>query len=187
MLETAFSWAGLPLIAGGALLGATIVMLALGPAMDGALRPRVAVLMLLASILLLISLPGMYAAQAAAAGWVGAVGYVLLQAGVVFLVALAVTPLLYPALRQAPGESVVAFLLGIVLVLGLLLTGIATMSAGVFPRATGILLLAATAGFFFTFFVAEFLPRIAMQLGSAFFGIVLGTTLAWIGFFLVIS
>jgi hypothetical protein len=65
--------------------------------------------------------------------------------------------------------------------LGLLLTGIAIIRAGVFPRGAGILLLAATAGFFFDFFVAEFLPPLAGQIGSAVFGILLALALSWIG------
>jgi hypothetical protein len=75
----------------------------------------------------------------------------------------------------------VVFVLGIALTLGLLLTGIATVLAGVYPRGAGILLLVATAGFFFDFFVAEFLTPIAGQLGAAFFGALLGLALAWIG------
>jgi hypothetical protein len=75
----------------------------------------------------------------------------------------------------------VVFLLGIALTLGLLLTGIATIRAGIFPRGAGILLLAAMAGFFFVFFVAEFLPPMAGQLGSAIFGALLAFSLIWIG------
>jgi hypothetical protein len=123
----------------------------------------------------------MYATQAQAAGWLGLAGHALLQAGVLLLVVLAATPLLYPALSPATGENVVVFLLGIALTLGLLLTGIATIRAGVFPRWAGIVLLAATAGFFFVFFVAEFLPPAAGQVGSAFFGILLALGLVWIG------
>ena len=94
---------------------------------------------------------------------------------------LAATPIFYPALQTPSGENLVAFLLGIALTLGLLLTGIATIQAEVFPRWTGILLLAATAGFFFDFFVAEFLPPLAGQLGSTFFGALLAIALAGIG------
>src|SRR4029079_18976589 len=97
------------------------------------------------------------------------------------LVVLAATPLLYPSLKPVPGESAVAFVLGIALTLGLLLTGIATIRADVFPRWAGILLLAATAGFFFDFFVAEFLPPITGQIGSAIFGILLALAFAWMG------
>jgi hypothetical protein len=78
-------------------------------------------------------------------------------------------------------ENLVLFLLGIALVLGLLLTGIATVRAKVYPRGAGIVWLAATAGFFFDFFVAEYLPRVTGQIGSAFFGVLLGLALVWIG------
>ena len=116
-----------------------------------------------------------------AAGWLGLVGHALLQTGILLLVLLAATPILYPALKTPSGENVVVFLLGIALTLGLLLTGIATLRADVFPRWAGILLLAAMAGFFFDFFVAEFLPPLAGQLGSAIFGALLALALAWIG------
>jgi hypothetical protein len=94
---------------------------------------------------------------------------------------VAAPPLLYPALKLSSGENIVVFLLGIALTLGLLLTGIATIRAGIFPRWAGILLLAAMAGFTFDFFVAEFLPPAAGQLGSAIFGILLALSFAWIG------
>jgi hypothetical protein len=123
----------------------------------------------------------MYIRQATAAGWLGLAGYALLQTGVLLLVLIAATPILYPELNTTPREHIVVFLLGISLVLGLLLTGIATVRADVFPRWAGILLLAATAGFFFDFFVAEFLPPVAGQVGSALFGILLALAFIWIG------
>jgi hypothetical protein len=123
----------------------------------------------------------MYARQAAAAGWLGLTGYALLQTGILVLVLAAAPALLYPALQPAPGENLSFFMLAIALTLGLLLTGIATIRADVFPRGAGILLLAAMAGFFFVFFIAEFLPPAAGQLGSAIFGILLALALAWIG------
>ena len=123
----------------------------------------------------------MYARQADAAGWLGLAGHALLQTGILLLVVLASTPLLFPSFKSASGENPVIFLLGIALTLGLLLTGIATLRAGVFPRWPGILLLVAMAGFFFDFFVAEFLPSLAGQVGSAFFGVMLALALAGIG------
>jgi len=75
----------------------------------------------------------------------------------------------------------VVFFLGIAFTLGLLLTGIATIQANIFPRGAGILLLVAMAGFFFNFFVAEFLPPAAGQIGSAIFGVLLAVSLVWIG------
>jgi hypothetical protein len=123
----------------------------------------------------------MYFRQANASGWLGLTGYVLFQSGVLLLVVIAATPILYPSIKTASGENSALFFLGIALTLGLLLTGIATIRAGIFPRGAGILLLAAMAGFFFDFFVAEFLPPAAGQIGSAIFGILLACSLAWIG------
>jgi hypothetical protein len=181
MAEIAFRWSGILLVVGAALLGLGIVTVALRPVINQPLSPGASRLLLLAAIFLLLALPAMYARQAGAAGWLGLVGHGLLQTGVLLLVVVAAVPLLYPSLKLAAGENLVFFLLGIALTLGLLLTGIATMRAHVFPRWAGILLLAATAGFFFVFFVAEFLPPLAGQMGSAFFGILLALALAWIG------
>jgi hypothetical protein len=181
MSEIASHWSGILLILGAALLGIAIVIISLRPVMGVTLSPGAGILMLLSAILLLLSLPVMYARQANAAGWLGLTGYGLLQTGILVLVLAASTPLLYPAPQTPPGESWTFFLLGIALTLGLLLTGIATIRADVYPRGAGILLLAAMAGFFFVFFVAEFLPPITGQVGSAIFGILLALALAWIG------
>ncbi len=187
MAEIAFRWSGILLVLGAALLGVAIVIISLKPVMEQVFSPGVSLLMLVSSILLLLSLPAMYARQANAAGWLGLSGHVLLQTGILILVMLAATPLLYPSLKPIPGENLVVFLLGIALTIGLLLTGIATIRAGVFPRGAGILILAAMAGFFFVFFVAEFLPPITGQVGSAIFGILLALSLAWIGIALLIG
>jgi len=187
MSEIAFRWSGILLVAGAALLGVAIVTIALKPVMNTVFSPGISRLMLIASIFLLLSLPAMYTRQADAAGWLGLVGHALLQTGILLLVLLAATPILYPAIQTPSGENVVSFMLGIALTLGLLLTGFATLRAGVFPRWAGIMLLAATAGFFFDFFVAEFLPSLAGQLGSAIFGALLAFSLAGIGISLWIS
>ena len=181
MSGIAFRWSGLLLILGAVLLGTGIVIISLKPVINQLFSPGVSLLLLLSSILLLLALPAMYARQANAAGWLGLAGYALLQTGVLLLVVIAATPILYPSIKTATGENLVVFLLGIALTLGLLLTGIATLRAGIFPRGAGILLLAAMAGFFFNFFVAEFLPPIAGQVGSAIFGILLALSFAWIG------
>jgi hypothetical protein len=52
------------------------------------------------------------------------------------------------------------------------------LRAGVFPLWSGILLMAATVGWFF---VAEYLRPVAGQLGSAGLGIRLAVALMWIG------
>lgn len=181
MTYTALRSSGLLLMGGSALLGVAIVWLSFNPGVNQVFSPRISRLLLLSSILLLLSLPGMYAKQAGSAGWLGLAGYALLQAGILLLVVIASPPILYPSLDTASGENIVVFLLGIALTLGLLLTGIATIQAGIFPRWAGILLLAATAGFFFVFLVAEFLPPQAGQVGSAIFGVLLAVALAWVG------
>jgi hypothetical protein len=181
MTGTAIRWSGLPLIAGAVLLGAAIVEVSLNLVANQAFSPFISYLFLLSAVLLLLSLPGMYARQANAAGWLGLAGYGLLQVGIVLFVMVSTTPLVYPSVKGPIPENPPMFLLGIALTLGLLLTGIATVRARVFPRWAGILLLAAMAGFFFDFFVAEFLPRQAMQLGTSFFGIILVLPLAWVG------
>jgi hypothetical protein len=182
MTQTALRLSGLLQIGGVALLGAAIVMLSLRPVINQVFSPRINLLLLLSSIFLLLSLPGMYVRQAGSAGWLGLAGYALLQAGIVMIVIIAATPLLYPSISEPIGENLILFVLGIALTLGLLLTGIATLRAGVYPRWSGMLLLAATAGFFFVFFIAEFLPPIAGQVGSATFGLLLALALAWIGY-----
>lgn len=185
MGEIAYRLSGIALIGGAALLGIATVIVSLRPVVNQPLSPGVSALMLLAAILLLVSLPAAYARQADAAGWLGLAGQGLLQTGILLLVVLAATPLLYPSIKLAPGENVVSFVLGIALTLGLLLTGIATIRAEVFPRWAGILLLAAVAGFFFVFFVAEFLPPVTGQVGSAIFGVLIAVALAWMGVALV--
>jgi hypothetical protein len=181
MSEIAFRGSGILLILGAALLGIVIVVISLKPVINQPFTPGVSLLLLLSALLLLLSLPAVYARQAAAAGWLGLTGHALLQTGVLLLVVLAAPSLLHPSLKLAPGENPLVFLLGIALTLGLLLTGIATIRAGIFPRGAGILLLAAMVGFLFDFFVAEFLPPAAGQLGSAIFGILLALSFAWIG------
>ena len=111
-------------------------------------------------------------------------GHALLQSGVLLLVLVAAPSLLYPSCNVALSEYLVGFVSGIALTLGLLLTGVATIRAGAYPRRIGILLLAATIGFFFDFFVAEYLPRVTGQIGSAFFGVLLALAQAWIGLLL---
>jgi hypothetical protein len=181
MSDIASRTCGILLIGGAILLAISISIISSRPVMNRSFAATESLLAFLAGLLLIISLPAMYSLQSAASGLPGLIGYVSLQAGMLFLVAIAAPRLLFPSFNEPLGESVAAFLLGIALVLGLFATGIAVLQAGVFPRATGFLILAATAGFFFTFFIAEFLPPIAGQVGSAIFAVLLGAAFAWIG------
>lgn len=181
MSETAVRLGGWLLVGGSSLLGFAIVKLSLRPVVNQQFSRGISVLMLISAVLLLLSLPAMYAAQSDSAGWLGLTGFALLQAGVVLFVLLASTPLLYPSITIPAGENAAVFLLGIALTVGLVLTGIATVRAGVFPRWSGITVLAAAAGFFFLFFIAEFLDPRVTQVGSACFGVLLAVALASIG------
>jgi hypothetical protein len=180
-MSAAIHWSG-PVLVGAALtLGLTIVLISRQPVVGQSLAPGIAALALASTVMLLLALPAMYAVQADDAGTLGLVGHALLTTGLLLTVLVAATPLLHPSLNAPSGEHPLVFMLGIALVLGLLLSGIATFQAGVFPRPAAILLLAATAGFFFVFFVAEFLPPAAGQIGSALFGTLLALGFAWIG------
>ncbi len=181
MSHTAIRWSGLLLIAGALMLGAALILGSLEPVANHPLSPLEGYLFLLSALLLLLSLPGMYARQASAAGWLGLVGHALLQVGVVLFVMLVTTPLVYPSFKEPVPENAPMFFLAIALTLGLLLASIATLRARVFPRWAGILLLAATASFFFGFFVSEYLPRVGSQVSTAVLGVLLALPLAWIG------
>ena len=179
MVETTIRGSGLALVAGALLMGAAIAMLSLR--LPGRLpTPLVSTMLLVASLLIMLALPGMYARQSEAAGWLGLVGHVLLEVGMVLVIVEAGALLFNPAIKGL-GESWAAFLLAIALLLGLVLTAIATLRAEVYPRWSGILLLAAGGGFLFDFFVAEDLPPIAGPLGGAILGMVMASAFAWIG------
>jgi hypothetical protein len=180
-VNTAIHWSGLALLIGALGFGLTIVLISRQPVIGRSMPPNIAALALGSTALVLVSLPAVYAVQAQTAGTLGLVGHALLSTGLLLVVVLAATPILHPTLGAPSGEHPLVFSLGTALVLGLLLTAIATFQAGVFPRPAAVLLLAATAGFFFVFFVAEFLPPTAGQIGSALFGVLLAIGFAWMG------
>jgi hypothetical protein len=180
-VNTAIHWAGPALIIGALAFGLTVLLISRQPVIGMAMGQAVAPLALCSAALLLLSLPAVYAVQAERAGAIGLVGHALLSIGLLLVVVVASTPILHPTINVPSGEHPLLFALGIALTVGLLLTGIATFQAGVFPRPAAALVLAATAGFFFVFFVAEFLPPVAGQLGSALFGVLLAIGFAWMG------
>jgi hypothetical protein len=169
------------MLAGSVTLGLALVLTSVHPVIQATLTPAVAALLLASAALLLLTLPAMYAMQARAAGPLGLLGYVLVELGLLLLVLISGTPLLHPEQNGPIAEHPVVFALGIALTLGLLLTAIATYRADVLPRPAAVVMLAAMAGFFFVFFVAEFLPPAAGQVGTAVFGLSLALGLAWIG------
>ncbi len=178
MVTTATRWSGIALVAGVLCLGASIVIVSSRHL--GLSSPAVDTILLVGAILLMLGWPGMYARQAEVAGPLGLVGHALLEVGNVLIIVAAAQPLFTPEIKGL-GESVAAGLLAIALLFGLLLTAIATLRAGVYPRWTGILLLAAGIGFLFSFFVAEDLPPIAGPMSGALFGLLLASAVGWIG------
>lgn len=169
------------MIAGAILLGAVVLAVSLSPNGNQSLSsPLVSLPLLLSGILFVLALPAMYAKQASAAGWLGLVGFTLLQIGVLLLVDIGSLPLRFPSLNPA-SENIVDFAFGIALTLGLLLTATATMRAEVYPRGASILLFAATVGFFFGFFIAELLPSDVGRVGNALLGLLLPLAFVWIG------
>lgn len=178
---TPYHWAGLLLVGGSVALGLALVLISVHPVIEATLTPAVAALLLASAALLLLALPAMYALQAHATGLLGLLGHVLLEIGLLLPVLISATPLLHPEQNGPIGEHPVVFALGIALALGLLLTAIATYRADVLPRPAAAVMLGAMAGFFFVFFVAEFLPPVAGQVGTAAFGLLLALGLAWIG------
>jgi hypothetical protein len=187
MSQIAIRTAGFLLLAGAVLFSISIIMISTKPVMNRSFGSTESLLLFLAGLALLIALPALYFKQSATSGLPGLIGYITLQAGMVFIISIAAPRLFYPSFNAPLGESPVAFVLGICLVIGLLATGIGVLQAGVYPRQAGILILAATAGFFFVFFIAEFLPPITGQIGSAVFAILLGAAFAWIGVAMLIQ
>jgi hypothetical protein len=181
MVNRALRWSGLALVAAALVLGALSVLGSLG--LPGQFfSPLVSLLALVGALLLMLALPGMYARQAEAAGGLGLVGHVLLAVGNVLLIGFAAGPLFNPSTTGLNAKiSVAAFVLGLALLLGLVLTAMATLRARVYPRWAGILLLAAGVGSLLGFFVAWALPPLAAALIYVTGGATLTLALAWIG------
>lgn len=180
-MNAAIQWAGPVLILGAVAFGLTILLISRQPVVGMSMGQAVAPLAIGSAALLLLSMPAVYAVHAETTGAIGLVGHALLSIGLLLVVVVASPPILHPTISMPSGEHPLLFALGIAFVAGLLLTGIATYQAGVFPRPAAALLLGATAGFFFVFFVAEFLPPLAGQLGTATFGVLLALGFAWMG------
>lgn len=114
----------------------------------------VSLMIFIGSLLFVIGLPGMYLRQAGRAGVLGLVGFILLffamlLAGAVFI---GVQVIVFPTLAQkapqligptnTPSGAVLLLLIsGLMLSIGPVVLGIATMRARVFPRLAGVLLI----------------------------------------------
>ncbi|HET9085396.1 MAG TPA: hypothetical protein VFN41_13430 [Candidatus Limnocylindrales bacterium] len=180
-MSTPIALGGLALVAGAIVSTYAILRISTRPVIGQALSTDVAAALVIAAALLLLGLPALYAVQAMQSGAVGLLGHALLSTGLLLMVIVAAGPLLHPSAGLASGEHPVVFALGIAFAVGLLLSGIATYQADVLPRPAAVLLLGAMTGFAFVFFVAEFLPPSAGQIGSAIFGVLLMAAFAWLG------
>jgi hypothetical protein len=181
MIKTALSWSGMALVASAIFLGTAIVQAALN--LPGVVpMPLGSFFLLVGSMLLMLALPGMYARQAETAGGLGLLGHVLLAVGNVALIGFAVAPLFNPAVMGIDTEeTVVAGLLLLALPLGFVLTGVATLRAAVYPRWSGILLLAAGVGVLLTFLGPGGTPPIVGTIVGLSWGASLVIPFAWIG------
>jgi hypothetical protein len=175
MMRVALRASGVAVIVGTLLMGVGIALIvSLGYVVG------VYTALFLGALLTLLGLPGMYAHQAQAAGWLGLVGHALLTAGFLLVLIVGAEPLVYRG-AHGLGESVTAFSLGISAIVGLLLTAIATPRARVYPRGAGLLLLVAGVLFFFSFIVAETLPPLLGQIGNILLALSLVASFVWVG------
>ena len=181
MTVVSFRWSGAALTLGAPLMGMGIT---LGSTKVAQITtPWVATVFFLGSILTMLALPGIYARQANAVGWLGLAGHVLLATGLVLLIFVAALPLLDPNVSSIP-DTAAAALLFFALFAGLVMTSIATLRAGVYPRWTGILLLAACLLLPLAFF-SDVLPDVSfVSLGAVLgtgFGLLFAAGFAWLG------
>ena len=178
-------WAGLAAILAGVLLVvADLLNLAIGfdddePFSETATTDIYAfqsVVNLLAAVLLLIGLVGLYARQSEAAGLLGLAGFLVALLGTALVTGLLwaslfIVPTLaveVPAfLDQVEGPPPGFFLTFITFAVGWLLFGIATLLARVYPRIPTILLM---------------IGAVIAVLPLPFTGIVLAIAVAWLGF-----
>jgi hypothetical protein len=182
MANTAVRWSGLLLILGAVLFGAAIVISSLDLDKNSPGSFLLDIFLFFSSILMLLSFPAMYAKQVGLAGWLGLVGFILLQVGILLLTVASSPSLRFPSYHPTGSDNALDFFLGVALTLGLLLTGLATFRARVFPRWAAILMLGATAGFFLAFFVDNIASPIVHQIMGASLVILLVFSFSRIGF-----
>ena len=176
---------GFILMVGAVLITASIVMSSSRPIVNQRLTSTESLLLFFGATAFLCSLPALYSAHSAAAGSLGFFGFLSLQAGVVFFVATAAPPIFFPPFNEPPGQTPAALLLGTAFIVGLGATATSVLQAKILPRPTGLLMWATTAALLYEFFIAEFLPPVAGQVGAAVFGVLTGITFGWIGWWLV--
>jgi hypothetical protein len=181
MNAVSIRWSGATLAVGALLVGIVVTLLSTG--MASLATPWVATLYLSGALLTMLALPSMYARQAHKAGWVGLAGHALLAIGWTLIVYSAANTLLNPNATHIP-DTPAASLLALALILGLVLTAIATLRARVYPRWAGVLLLAGCIVFPFAVF-GDLMPTVgSVPLGSLAgiaFGLLFAGAFVWLG------
>ncbi len=204
--QTLYRWSGIILLVGGLLgLVGSILDTVLYPGHNQTAQQILstpfiidASLFLAWALLLALGLPGLYLRQAARAGALGFAGFVLLSLGVLLggvgfaIIQVTIFPYLAQLLPKAlgpGGQAPVAVLLlviigpALLLAIGAILLGIATMRARVFPRWTGILLI--VGGVLFLLSIPPIPSPFGDIIGLAG-NLVFFVALAWFGYVLVV-
>jgi hypothetical protein len=181
MSAVTIRWSGATLALGALLVGVVSALVAIH--MLSIAVPWVATLFFIGAICTMLALPGMYARQAKKAGWIGLAGHALLAIGWILILYYAANALLNPSVKSIP-DTAAASLLALALLLGLALTTIATLRAGVYPKWAGFLLLADCIVFPLALF-GDLLPTLgSVSLGSLFglaFGLLFAGAFIWLG------
>jgi hypothetical protein len=147
MPSSSLTWAG-----GGLASAAAGLLLLLGHLLDLGGHPEYGTvlggaLVLTAHVVLVFALVALYAAQAEQSGLLGSLGMVLgvagttLVSGVVMVEIAGASGVEVDAVLGAGLPSALTLLGGLAFLIGLILFGVATMRAGVFPRWAGLLLI----------------------------------------------
>jgi hypothetical protein len=137
-------------------------------------------MLLVGALLLGLGWQGMYARQAGAAGWTCLLGHILLQVGNAFLIVVGALALFDPTISSL-GVSAAFVYLGSALVLGFVLTTIATLRAGIFPRWAGMFLVLASLGLGYAFFLDHYFPSRVLRAGVTLFGVAMVGAFVGIG------
>ncbi len=198
--ETLFRSSGVVLLVGSLLglvwtiMSALILPITNPDQFAGLLFLLVSLMMLFASMAIVAGLPGMYARQATRAGWLGLAGFVLiffgmLVVGVGFgLISATVIPWLTThapnllAGELPPVLNIFIIVAILMVVVGTIPLGVATMRAGVLPRWAGLLLIVSgVAGLL----VTVPLPALVRNVLAAISSVAFFLGLAWMGYALL--
>jgi hypothetical protein len=188
-LSRFFWFSGFALLAGGALYSISWIVFALSgiKAADNfthSLWVPLNMMVIAGSILMAAGMPGLHISQSGGAGVLGLSGMAAMFVGLLLAGAAgqAVETFTLPHLGRVPGEARILFnIAGPLLFLGIVVTGLATWQAGIYPRWLGAALIgAALAGLAATFLP---LPPVLRWSTASLYSMVI----ALLGFLLIFS